>query len=562
MLSHQNQLPSGIEPKLFRHNSNLILYVRILYGNVDSIKGASMLSRTATLSHYGATPHRISIETDMHAGLPGITIVGLPSKAIDESRERIRSAIRNCDLQFPPRKVTINLAPADIAKTGTNFDLAIAVGILAASQQIPPIDQSMCFVGELALDGRLRPTRDSLASILSAERAGFTTIVIDPETTINFDLGPGITILRPESLRQLYDHFIGQTLLPAWQTKPVKDQNYSVKHNHLDEISGLETAKRIIEISAAGQHNVLLIGPPGVGKTLLVHALTGIMPAANLAESQDIHYIHSLANVKPPEVGVRPFRAPHHSTSQHALIGGGTHPRPGEASLAHHGVLFLDELPEYPRASLEALRQPIEDGYVTISRAAQSSDFPCDFTLIAAMNPCPCGYYGSITHNCICPPGRVLSYQQKISGPLLDRFDLSTTIQPNDSTRLSAKDVNITTYSSHKAIVNRINTAVKSQATRFKLKSYDRNSRIPIGDLKDTIKLDEPAKHLYKTMQQNIYMNKRSLHRILRVARTIADLSDSDMVSPSHLSEAQSYKQAGLAVHQMSQPAAARPTTV
>jgi len=504
-----------------------------------------MISQITTLSHFGATPHRILIEIDVYAGLPGITIVGLPSKAIEESRERIRSAIRNSGLEFPPRKITVNLAPADIAKTGTNFDLAIAVGILAATEQIPQQDNSFCFVAELALDGSFRPAQDSLASLLSAEQAGFTTIVIDPETEVDIDLGKDLQILQPQNLRALYLHLIGE--------EPIQPRVYAAKSDKkavsrpdsevdFNQIRGQAVAKRALQIAAAGRHNLLLIGPPGVGKSLLAHSLPGILPPATTEEIREICYIHSLAGLEPPQpLRSRPFRMPHHSTSQHALVGGGSRPRPGEISLAHNGVLFLDELPEFTRQSLEALRQPIEDGQVTIARTILTATFPARAQVIAAMNPCPCGYYGSTNKNCSCSLSQISHYQKRISGPLLDRFDMIIHL---DSEAYDVHNTSNTTNSTDTA-VDAVGSAYRSQAIRFSKLPGHRilaNADIPYDQLTDLLNTNQAALDFLQTAADKLQLSPRSIQRSQRVARTIADLDNNAAVECGHFAEAIAYK--------------------
>lgn len=518
------------------------MFVRFLYAILRS-KGVTMIAQTQTLAHHGAQPHPITIETDVFAGLPGITIVGLPSKSIEESRERIRSAIRNSGLEFPPRKVTINLAPADVAKTGINCDLAIAVGILIATKQIENPSTGICFVAELALDGSLRPTQDCLASVLSAKRAGFTTVVIDPLTDIDIPKLDDLTVLRAHTLREVYLHMLGETALQPWkptQTQPphINKRDWS-DAGQFHHIRGQLTAKRALQIAAAGRHNLLMIGPPGVGKTLLAHSLPELLPQADLEEAKEIYYIHSLAGERPPTpFGARPFRTPHHNASQHALIGGGSRPRPGEISLAHRGVLFLDELPEFPRATLEALRQPIESGEVHIARTSMSAVFPAQALIVAAMNPCPCGHYASSQQACSCSIPRVQNYQKRISGPLLDRFDLIVYLEAEPI------DVKYTTsHTSTRLVRAQIKQAITEQSKRFSQLPIKSNSEIGFKYMQEMVTLAPEAERLLNSLIGQVDINQRSLQRIQRVARTIADLDGSKIVHKHHLAEAIHYKE-------------------
>ncbi|MDQ5944291.1 MAG: magnesium chelatase family protein [Patescibacteria group bacterium] len=498
-----------------------------------------MLARTHTITHYGAKPHRITIETDIFAGLPGISLVGLPTKSVEESRERLRSAIRNSGLEFPMRKIVLNLAPADTAKHGTGFELAMAIGILIASKQIQPQPDSTLFAAELSLDGSLRPARDSIASIISAQKIDCKTLIIARDTpAIPDTITREVEVIRVQNLHELYRWLINEAPQPCHPEPPyIVDKKTSLVD--FSVIKGLEVPKRALEIAAAGNHNALLIGPPGSGKTLLAHAFPSILPHMETQEYAEVAYLHGIHNPDADHIQDRPIRSPHHTASDVALVGGGQIPKPGEVTLAHRGVLFLDELPEFRRSVLEALRQPIEDGVVHITRAQAALTYPAKFILLAAMNPCPCGYHGSIHQSCDCSPSSMSRYQNRISGPLLDRFDMHCFInEPSITNPLE----HVSEPVQSKTIRERVLSARATQAQRFNGTTYITNSDIPAQELSKYCSASDKAHALLDTALHNHHLSQRGAARALKIARTIADLDTSPSIEVAHLSEALQFR--------------------
>lgn len=490
----------------------------------------------------GLSAEKIEVEVDVSSGLPKTIVVGLPDTAVQEAKERVKSAIKNSNAFFPPTRIAVNLAPADLPKNGTHYDLPIALSILLNSGQILFDPKDKLFIGELALDGRIRPVPGVLPIVLMAKEAGFKTVFIPKENTKEACLISGIKIIPVTNLMQIIGFLQNLIRIPPVKSVDWEDilQSPEIIYD-MKQIKGQEIAKRALEIAAAGGHNVLLSGPPGTGKTLLAKSLPSILPRLTIDEVLEITKIYSIAgllNIHKTLITQRPFRHPHHTSSAVALVGGGSNPKPGEISLSHRGVLFLDEFPEFGRAVLENLRQPLEDGLVTVARAANTITFPAQFTLIAAQNPCPCGYFSDPNKSCLCSPSQIMKYHKKVSGPLLDRIDLCVEVGRVEYDKLSGED----SSESSLDIQKRVQNARDIQTRRFADLSIKTNSEMGLKELREFCKIGPIEQEFIKQAVIKLYLSARSYHRILKLARTIADLIGEKVIKVNHLAEAIQYR--------------------
>ena len=499
-----------------------------------------MVCFSNSIGIFGLETFNVRVEADVAMGFPGFDIVGLPDASVKESRDRVRSALRNCGFEIPDGKITINLAPAHIRKEGSVYDLPILMALLKYSGQLVADISNSVFIGELSLSGDVRSVNGVLPMTMKAKEDGFQNIYVPYHNKNEAAVVKGINVYPIKNLNQLFDHLCGRKPLET-ATVDIEDEENTVQIPDFSQVKGQSEAKRAIEIAAAGMHNILLIGTPGSGKSMLAKRIPSILPDMTFEESIETTKIHSVAGLLGANKGLittRPFRAPHHTVSAVGLSGGGTVPKPGEVSLAHNGVLFLDELPEFSRAAMEVLRQPIENGEITISRVSGTLSYPCDVMLVAAMNPCPCGYYGHPTRKCICGPKAVTRYLSKVSGPLLDRIEIQIEVPPVEFSDLTSQIQEECSAD----IKKRVNKARYIQQERYKGTGVKCNSGITPAMLNKCCPMDDKAQQLLGKAFDKMGLSARAYDRILKVSRTIADLDQSEVIKSIHIAEAVQYR--------------------
>ncbi len=501
-----------------------------------------MLAKVISGAIVGLDGALVEVEVDISSGLPAFMIVGLPDAAVQEAKERVRAAIRNSGGTFPMKRIVVNLAPADLKKAGPAYDLPIAVGILLSSEQVSADIADTMLLGELSLDGGLRHTNGVLPLVALAHDEEIPNVIVPEADAGEASLIEGVKVIPTSSLTQLVSYLQGEIPVPEYKPQKIPDRDSPLMNiTDLAHIKGQEHVKRALEVAAAGGHNMIMCGPPGSGKTLLARALPSILPPMTNDETLEVTKIYSVSGLLPsdtPLVRQRPFRSPHYTISNAGLVGGGHWPKPGEISLSHRGVLFLDELPEFGHSLLEVLRQPLEDKVVTISRAQGRVTFPSSFMLVGAMNPCPCGYYGDPFHKCTCPSSLVSRYQRRISGPFIDRVDIFVEVPHIDYEKLTDDRLG----EPSEKVQARVTAARARQLKRFKGTRLTSNAEMTPAEIRELCHVEDAAQSLLQAAMKQLYLSARAFHRVLKLALTIADLESSDIIKAHHVAEAIQYR--------------------